>query len=278
MRRFVFNQAVVFTAAVGFIAGSVSGDNAITVRGSDSTITLVAELAEAYQDQSQGQVIVEGGGTTKGPGNTLKNEIELAFVQRNLTPDEKDAGLVGFAYARDGVAIIANAKNPVSDLTVEELKNIFAGKTATWEDGNAIVAYTEDPINFSARECFEGLVLEEDSFGPNVSVSQEQSVVDSVIKDVRAIGYVSAIELADRDGLKVLTVNGVGPTFENISDKSYPISRTFSLVSQGQPTDQTKAFIDFVLSKDGQQIVSDAGFLPVGTPKAIKTASILLGN
>lgn len=278
MWRFVRHQAVIFAAAVGLMTGSVSGDDTITIRGAGSTITLVAELAQAYQDQSQSEVVVEGGGTTKGPGSSLTNEIELAFVQRKLTQGEQDAGLIGFAYARDGVAVIVNANNPVTDLTIKQLKNIFTGKTDTWKNGRAITAYTEDPINFSTRECFESLVLLEDSFGPNVSVSQKHSVIDSVLKDAAAIGYVSLIASADRNGLKVLTINGVAPTSKSISDQSYPLSRTFSLVSQGQPTGHAKAFIKFVLSEEGQQIVRDAGFLPVSPSKAIKTASIVTGN
>lgn len=274
MRLFVLGPAAVFVASVGLITGTAAAERVISVRGLGATITIVAELAAAYQDQTGQPVAVEGGGSATGPTSCLVGGVELAFVSRQLTEEEKQAGLIAFSYAHEAVAVVVNARNPVDQLTLEQLKDLFAAKTATWNDGKPVIAYT-DPAIFSTRECFQDLVMDGKEFGPHVTVNQDLSVVAAVTEDATAIGCVAASAISDRHGRKVLKINGVRPTPQHVRDNRYPICRTLSLVAKGQPTNQAKAFIDFVLSPEGQQIVSGAGFLPVEGSKTVQTASIV---
>lgn len=244
------NVAVVLSVAATLTLASVGRADTITARGSDSTVNVVKSLADAYQKKT-GVVRVEGGGSSKGAKGCLAGEVDLAFLSRGLKDKEKDVGLVGFFYAIDGVAVIVNKKNSVDDLTVEQLRNIFTGKTGKWDNGKPIVALNR-PASSGTRECFQDVVLGKNmAFGPKVKVKHHKAAMNTVRKAVTAIAYTSAGSLRKDEAIKVVKVNGVEPTPQTLNERAYPISRELHFATNGEPSSASKAFIDFVLSPEG---------------------------
>jgi len=252
--------ACILSVALGTASAAWAG--AITARGSDSTTDVVKALAEAYKAKSGQEVKVEGGGSGKGVKDCLAGEVDIAVLSRDLKAKEKTEGLVGVAYALDAVAIVVNKANTVEGLTLEQLKDFYTGKTTTWPDGKPVLALTR-PDGSGTRECFTHFVLGEAKLSEKVVVKHEKAIDATVSKAVTAVAYNSAGAVATDANIKVVKVNGVLPTPATIRDKSYPICRELTLATKGEPKADAKAFLDFVLSADGQKIVQAQSYVPM---------------
>ena len=172
------------------------------------------------------------------------------------------------------MAVIVNRENPGDELALAQLRGIFAGQTRNWNNGKPIVAYG-DGVFSAARDCFTHLVMAGQKLGAAVRMNEDRSVFTTVIQDPTAIGFLPATVIADDPQLKVVKIDGTSPSPRNLRDSHYPIRRTFTLVTRGQPTEEAMAFIDFVLSQEGQQIIRDAGLLPVETQQVFPGASMI---
>ena len=233
----------------------------IQARGSDSTLHVVKALAAAFETETGKKISLEGGGSGAGAKGAIAGEVALAFLSRELNDAEKSAGLVGHAYAKDGVAIIVNQDNAVAGLTVAELKGIYTGKTTTWADGRPVVAFNRN-TDSGTREVFQEHVLGKDEFSPTAAVKHDGVLVGSVEKIPSAVAYTSLGE-ADETKVRIVPVAGIKPTVVTLKDGTYPITRTPTLATKGDATGDALAFIDFVLGPKGQAIVAQQGLVAV---------------
>ena len=243
----------------GIFTASTSARAEIKARGSDSTLHVLKALAAAFEADSGKHVSLEGGGSGAGAKALSAGEVTLAFLSRELSADEKGRGLTGCAYAKDGVAIIVNKGNPVANLTIAELKDIYTGKTSDWSEGKPVVAFNRN-TDSGTREVFKEHVLGKDAFGEKVAVKHDGLLLSSVAKIPSAVAYTSIGE-ADEKVVKIVPVNGIKPTAATLKDSSYPIARTPTLATKGEASGEEKAFIDFVLSAKGQEIVVKEGLV-----------------
>jgi len=235
-------------------------DAAITARGSDSTIKIVKALAEAFQQKSGTAVQVDGGGSGAGAKAAIAGEVQLAFLSRALDAKEKEEGLVGIAYASDAVALIVHKDNPVSNLTIAELKDYFTGTTTAWPDGRPVVLYNRN-ADSGTREIFQDKVLGKGvAFSPAAAVKHDGVLLGSVAKIPASLAY-DGFGHADPKVVKLIAVNGVVISAETIRSSAYPLNRTPTLATKGDATGEAKAFIDFALSAEGQAIVLANGLL-----------------
>jgi phosphate transport system substrate-binding protein len=174
---------------------------------------------------------------------------------------ETGASLVAIAYAIDGVAVIVNADNPISDIELDMLKAIYIGKMTKWDSGKPVMAINR-PATSGTREVFQNKVLGKGvDFSPRILVKHDKAAQVTVSKAVTAVAFTSAGALSDQTNLKVLTVNGVAPTSETLRNGTYPIARTLHFATKGTPFGKVKEFLDFVQSNEGQQIITQAGFV-----------------
>ena len=233
----------------------------IKARGSDSTLHVLKALAAAFEADTGKKIALEGGGSGAGAKGAIAGEVTLAFLSRDLNAAETTAGLVGAAYAKDGVAIIVHKDNAVAGVTVAELKDIFTGKTAAWSNGGDVVAFNRN-TDSGTREVFQEHVLGKDAFSPKAAVKHDGIIVSSVQKIPTAVAYTSVGE-ADETKVRIVPVAGVKPTAATLKDGTYPIARTPTLATKGAAAGDEKAFIDFVLSAKGQEIVAKNGLVAV---------------
>jgi phosphate transport system substrate-binding protein len=246
-------------AAVAALSATTFARADIKARGSDSTMHVVKALAAAFTADTGKPVGLEGGGSGAGAKAAIAGEVTLAFLSRELNATEKTAGLVGYSYAKDGVAVIVHKDNAVAGLTIAELKDIFTGKTANWADGKPLVAFNRN-ADSGTREVFQEHVLGKDAFSPKAAVKHDGVLVSSVEKIATAVAYTSLGE-ADESKVRIVPVAGVKPTAATLKDGTYPIARTPTLATKGDAAGDEKAFIDFVLGPKGQAIVTKEGLV-----------------
>jgi phosphate transport system substrate-binding protein len=249
-----------FMAVAAMVSPFARAD--FVARGSDSTLHVLKALAAAFEKQSGQAIKLEGGGSGAGAKAAIAGEVQLAFLSRGLSDGEKTGGLVGTTYAVDAVAVIANSSNPQADIKLAELKALYTGAADAWRDGRPAVLYNRN-ADSGTREVFSEIVLGKGvEFTPKASIKHDGILISSVTKIPTALAYTSVAEV-DASVVKVLTVDGVAPTPDNLRNKSYPITRTPTLATKGAPEGTAKAFIDFVLSPAGQAVVAAEKLVPI---------------
>ncbi|HTM18873.1 MAG TPA: phosphate ABC transporter substrate-binding protein [Kofleriaceae bacterium] len=239
------------------------GEGAITIAGSTSVQPFAEKWGEAYHEEHGVEITVQGGGSTAGVKATTDGAADIGTCSRELKPDE--AGKVtATIVAHDAEAVIVHPSNPVSDLTVDQLRGIYAGDITNWKD----VGGPDKKINVVTREAgsgsrgaFEELAMKGKTIASSALVQNSQGAVRQLVAgDPGAIGYVSH-GVVDKS-VKALKLGGVEVSFETVKAGTYVLYRPFLFLTKGPPTGQLKEFIDWVLGPEGQAIAAKEGLFP----------------
>ena len=237
----------------------------VIVAGSTSVQPYAEVLAEHYFEQSAGvEVDVQGGGSSAGITAAQTGTADIGMSSRSLK--ESEAGLYTIEIAKDGLAIIVNPNNPVSDLTLNQLRKIYATEITHWSE----VGGTDTKIHIITREdgsgtrsAFEELVMGDMKISPRAIVQDSNGAVRQLVADdPNAIGFISLglVEIGERP-VKAISLGGIAASHENVLNGTYNLSRPFLFVCNGEPTGSTKDFIDFVLSEQGRDILRAEGLI-----------------
>lgn len=246
------------------------------VKGSDTCLPLVQKEAESYMNgDSKRSVTVIGGGSGVGISALIEGSTDIAMASRKMKFDEKkkinEAGKASkeVIIAYDALAVIINPSNPVKNLTREQLSDIFTGKITNWKQVGGsdmpIVTYSRETSS-GTYEFFKTSVLKNKNYKSGImSMPATGAVVQSVSQTPGAIGYVGLAYLNSK--VKAVSVsydNGktyVEPTKANAKSKVYPIVRPLFLYYTLNKKDEVSPFIDYILSTEGQKIVSEIGYI-----------------
>lgn len=246
----------------------------ISIVGSTSVQPLAEDFAESYANVKQGaKVDVQGVGSSAGIKAAIDGTCDIGTSSRDLKEDEKSQGIVEHKIAVDGIGVVVNPKNQVGELTQEQVVKIFKGEITNWKDvGGAdqeiIVVSREE--GSGTRSAFEEILkLQEERDGKTYSLLANDALIaegngavkSNIASKETAIGYLS-IGVMD-SSVKGIKLDGAEPTEDNVVNGSYKLSRPFLMVTKGEATGDTKDFIDWILSDDGQKIVTEAGFIAV---------------
>ena len=235
----------------------------ITVAGSTSVQPFADKWAEVYMEEHSDRVVnVQGGGSSAGIQAAKSGAANIGTSSRELKADEKDLNEI--IAARDGLAVIVHPSNQVNNLSMVQLKGIFAGTILNWKEVNGV----DRPITVVTREegsgtrgAFQELVMGKTRICKWAIVQDSNGAVREIISgDPHAMGYISLGLVNDK--VKALKLDDVIATDENIITKRYKLVRPFLFVTKGQPTGQVKNFITFVLSREGQSLVEKEGLIP----------------
>lgn len=191
---------------------------------------------------------------------------DVGMSSRALTSAETDSGLVGTIIAYDGIAIIVNPANTVTNLSKEQIKEIFAGNITSWKQvggSDAAITVFQREASSGTRSAFFELVMEKkvNVTSNALQASNTLNMIQSVKGNPNAIGYVSFGEMSS--DVKALQVGGITISAASIKDKTYTIQRPFLLVTKGQASGAAKAYIDFALSANGQNILAQDNLIKV---------------
>lgn len=266
--------ALAIIAVVGF---SFTMATKITVKGSDTMVILSQKWAELYMKKNPGTTIqVTGGGSGVGIAALINGSTDIANSSRPIKPAELEKikakynkSSIQIACAKDGLSVFLNKANPVNELSIEQLGAIFSGKITNWKQ----VGGPDAKIQLYGRESSSGTfeffkehVVKSD-FAPTCqTLPGTAAIINAVKKDKFGIGYGGA---AYAEGVKDCKVKkdanskGVLPTAATIKNKTYPISRYLFMYLKEKPTGETKKFIDWILSAEGQKVIVEVGYYPV---------------
>ncbi len=246
------------------------GDVNLTIGGSTTIQPIMNKLVEAYKEKYSDRTVnitVNGGGSGVGASNTINGTFDIGMCSRNLSDSEKAQGLVETKIALDGVAVIVNGAG-VDNLTMEQIAKIFSGDITNWNqvggvDKQIAVVIRDDASG--TRECFDkamaGVV---EGWEVKDGVPEQNStngVITLVSSTPGAIGYVSIGALKELDneedtGVHATSVDGIAAEESNVLNGTYPIQRELVLCTKGDATGNAAAFISWILSTEGQEIIS----------------------
>lgn len=262
--------AIAAFAAAG--ACSAAEANAVTVNGSTTVLPAMQLVAEGFMKANPNiTVTISGTGSGNGIKALRDGMTDIAMSSRDLKSKEAqdfeahNMKTVRITVAHDAIIPVVSTKNAVKALTMEQLKDIFAGKIKSWDEvGGAkapIVVVGRDSSS-GTFECFQELVMGKTRVSPRALVQASSGgVVQTVSQNPNAIGYIGVGYMDQQTN--ALEVNGVKPGMDTAKNKTWPISRDLYLFTVGEPAGNAKSLIDFMLSAEGQKDVLKAGYVPV---------------
>ena len=263
-------------AVVSFVGfGQDQSGDVVNCLGSTSVQPFAELLAEEYDRlHPDARVDVQGGGSTAGLQAVANGIVQIGMCSRSLKSDEMKQ-FRGIPIALDGLAVVVHSDNPITDLSLAQIRAIFHGDITNWKD----VGGVDGPIRLitreegsGTREAFQKLVMDAAGAEPGnhtanrisrKAMTQESNgaVKELIVNDRFAVGYMSLGLVQGQ--LRMVSVNGVVPSRETVVLKTYPLVRPFLFVVTGEPSPPTAAFIEFVLSSQGQAMLEKEGLVSV---------------
>jgi phosphate transport system substrate-binding protein len=265
-------------------AASNSSASYIENKGSDTLVNLALAWAEKYQsDYPDVRISVTGGGSGTGIAALINGTVGIANASRQIKQEETEEAKangvdpVEFIVARDAIAVIVNPNNPVSELTLEQVSDIYSGKISNWRE----VGGEDRPIVRLSRETNSGthvyfletvlrLGSKEDKtlFSTDtLLLPSSEGIIIEVRQNPNAIGYdglgyvphdLKMVAIASEEGGAYIL-----PSIASVNDGSYPIARDLYMYTNGEPMGIIKEYIEWILSNEAQEIVAELGFVPV---------------
>ncbi len=282
MRSFV-SRSFILAALCTLVIGVVSAvpafaGKAITVKGSDTMVILGQRWAEKFMNANAGQVImVTGGGSGTGIAALINGTTDICQSSRAMKQDEKlklrdrfQTMGVEVPVAKDGLSVYVHISNPVQSLTLDQLRDVYLGTVTNWKQlggkDATIILYGREGSS-GTYGFFKEHVLGGRDFSARVqTLPGTAAVVNAVSKDPNGIGYGGA---AYAKGVRDLGIQqdakspAVMPSAATVHDGSYPLSRLLYFYLRKKPEGDTKKFVDWVLSPDGQKLATAVGYFPL---------------
>ena len=268
---------------------SASSSAYIENKGSDTIVNLALAWAERYQvEHPEVRISVTGGGSGTGIASLINGTVNIANASRKIKEEEiaeaQSNGVepVEHIVARDAIAVIVNPENPVNELTLKQISDIYSGKISNWSevggDDRPIVRLSRE-TNSGTHVYFLETVLRLGDSDDKTLFSMDTLLLPSsegIIAEVRqnpnAIGYdglgyvpddLKTIAIAEEEGGAYVL-----PSIPTVNDKTYPIARDLYMYTDGEPTGIVKEYLEWILGADAQQIVADLGFVPASLPSS----------
>ena len=243
------------------LSGTVSTD------GSTSMEKVINSLGESFTAVNTGvKFTYNPTGSGSGIQAVSEGRCDIGLSSRALKDSEKSSGLTETVVALDGIAIVVNLENPVSDLDIETIAKIYTGEITNWKDvggDDAEIVLIGREAGSGTRDGFESITGTSDACQYRQELTSTGDVINTVSKNPNAIGYASLSAVGD--SIKALTVGGVAATEETVKDGSYVVQRPFVLVTKEGATlsAAVQAFFDYALSPDAASVISAAGAVAV---------------
>ncbi len=236
----------------------------LTVAGSTSVEPFAELLAEEYMRlHPNSHIYVQGGGSSAGIEAVKTHAANIGMSSRPLNAEEKR--LYAVTIARDAIAVIVHPKNPVRDLSMGQIMQVFSGKMRNWKKlgglSHPIILVTREEGS-GTREAFQKFVMAKEEIALEALVQDSNGAIRQVVaNDSNAIGYISLGLVNDK--VKALKISGVEPSVANIENGTYTLVRPFLFIFNSEPVGEAKSFVEFVLSPTAQRMLSKEGLVTI---------------
>lgn len=272
---FALISALFLIGCIGQAPSQTGIQGKIVQKGSDTMVITAQQWAEVFMTENPGVTIeVSGGGSGTGIAALINGTTDLADSSRSIKQKEIDDArkkgieILEIKTAIDGISLIVNPSNPLKDLSISQLKDIFTGRTTNWKE----LGWEDHEILLYGRQSSSGTyayfkehVLENEDYTNRIQeLSGSAALADAVSKDKYSIAYLGIGYVKQRDDVKAISVDDVAPSSENILNGMYPISRyLFIYVDRAKMTPVVVTYLRWILSEDGQAIVEKTGYDPL---------------
>ncbi len=284
---YVFISCLFFLSAGCGEGGSqqpVASTTTIVNVGSDTMVNLALAWAEAYHElHPEISISVTGGGSGTGIAALINGSTDIANASRQMKDEElREAEHVGITpvehvVALDAIAVVINPRNPIGELTIPQISDMYTGRIENWRD----VGGEERPIVLASRESNSGTYMyflenvvrrgdakNEDLFSPEALLLPSSEVIGlEVAHNPNAIGYdgLGYVTPAQKTVRVAVSKDGpfVAPSIDTVNDGTYPIARPLYMYTRGEPQGAIKDYLDWITGEDGQRIVAELGFVPL---------------
>lgn len=267
------NPLLLTSVLIASTAVSVFAEK-LVIKGSDTLgAKLVPQWSEAYKAQNPGTTFeIAAEGSTTGIAAVIDGTAQIGMSSRHAKATEESTAktrsvtLKPTVVAYDGIALVVNASNPISNLTKKQVEQIFTGDVTDWSavggKPGKISIYTRNTSSGTYSDWKELAMKKRDYAGSAQKMAGNEQIAAEVAKNPNGVGYVG-LAYDKAPGLKVVKIDGVEPSEETIRAKKYAYSRETFFYTNGEPKDEAKKFTDFALSAEGQKIAGQVGFVPV---------------
>ena len=258
--------------ALAMVAPAFAGS--IVIKGSDTLgAKFVPQLAEAYKAKHPDTTFnIAAEGSATGIAAIIDGTAQIGMSSRKVELTEeasaqaKGVKFVPTIVAHDGIAVVVNEKNPVTKLTKKQVEQLFTGDVTDWSavggKGGTVSVYTRNTSSGTFKDFKNMAMKKRDYAASSQKMAGNEQIVAEVGKNPDGIGYVG-LAYVKAPGVKVVVVEGTELTEESVRTGKYPYSRETYFYTNGAPTGETKAFVDFAVSEEGQKIATQVGFVPV---------------
>lgn len=252
----------------GSLADGKDADSSQTVAtdGSTSMEKVIGFLSEAYMEEHRDiKVTYNPTGSSSGIQAVAEGRCDIGLASRDLK-EEEAADLQGTVVAIDGIGIILHPDNPVTDLTIEQIGDIYRGKITNWKEvggSDASIVCIGREAASGTRDGFEEVTGTKDNCQYSQELTSTGDVVQTVSGNPNAIGYASVASV--NDTVKMVSVEGIIPTIENIQNGNYKVQRNFVLVTKkdAQLSKAAQDFFDYATSSQADSLITEAGAVPI---------------
>ena len=256
----ILSMMMAFLLIVPAMTGcSNEGTKSVTTDGSTSMQKVIGGLGEAFQDDTGISFTYNPTGSGSGIQAVEEGRCDIGLSSRALKEEEKSAGLVETVLAYDGIALIVNTENAVSDLTLEQIAKIYTGEIKNWSEvggSDQEIVLIGREAGSGTRDGFESITDTEDKCAYRQQLTSTGDVITAVSQNPGAIGYASVASI--KDTVKAVSVDGVIPSKETIKNGSYVVQRPFILVtsSKTELSESAQKFFDYITSEQAKNIIS----------------------
>lgn len=266
MKR-MLSLAVVLVMAVSLFSGCGKNEaGTVATDGSTSMEKVIGSLGEAFTEENS-DITFTYNPTGSGTGITAVAEgrCDIGLSSRALKDAEKEKGLTETILAYDGIAIIVNPENPITDLDIQTIADIYTGKITNWSEiggADATIVLIGREAGSGTRDGFESITDTKDSCVYRQELTSTGDVITTVSQNPDAIGYASLASV--KDSVKAISVGGVTPSENTVKDGSYVVQRPFVLVTKSdvELSEAAQKFFDYITSSKASDIITAAGAVP----------------
>lgn len=251
-------------------SSSPESSNKLTLTGASTIAPLISTMGKRFEAQNpEIRIDVQTGGSTRGLVDTQQGLADIGMVSRALTPDEQGSKQV-FLIGLDGISIIVHADNPLTEITKTQVEAIYTDRVNNWQDlggTDAPITVVHKADGHSTLDLFlQYLGLDNGAIEADVIIGDNQQGIKTVAGNLNAIGYVSigSADYVAQQGtsIKLLTLDGIEPSPENVASGTFPLLRELNLVTQAEPSALAQRFITFVLAQENYDLIQQQGFVP----------------
>ena len=268
-RFFLFVSLAVVIMSIGC---AKNDGKKVVIKGSTTVLPITQKTTEEFRKNNKISITIEGSGSGNGIKALLDSTCDIANSSREMKDEEyqkaKESGIdvQEIAVAVDMIVPVVNTANPIQNITMAQLKAIYDGSINNWKQlgGNDenIVVISRDTSSGTYEIWHERVMKKTDVRNDALLQASNGTIVSAVAGNPKAIGYIGYGYIDS--SIKALTVDKINPTIENGKSGVYPISRKlYMYVNKNKLSDETKKYIDYVLTPEGQKLVKETGFIPI---------------